>query len=66
MQQGTLNDVNNLGKKLSLVLGCALRLPARSGDVFVCSHGVVFQMLELRSSDDWSWAKEKHKKEVKQ
>lgn len=66
MQQGISNNVDFIAKKLSLLLGCTIGLDSRGRNVFVCKHGIPFSISRLQDSDDWTWAKEKHKEETKE
>lgn len=63
MQQGTIDDINKLGSRLSLEIHCGVRYPGFDKNIFVCNCGVVFPIYVLKGSDDWSWAREKHRKE---
>ena len=60
MQEGTFNGTDAVGKRLSIEIGCAVRIPL-SGTVFICNHDVKFSIQRLVNSGDWSWAKEHHK-----
>lgn len=64
MQQGNFNDVDSLGKKLSLVLGCPVRWTGHERNVFVCSHDIAFPLHRLKGLDDWTQVKAEHDKVV--
>lgn len=60
MQQGTTNNIDMLGRKLSLVIDCPVKWPGYDKNMFVCNCGITFPVFRLQGSDDWSWAKEEH------
>ena len=62
MQEGTFNDVDALGKKLSTVINCSVRFHV---DMFVCYHDLVFKLAALRKLDNLDWAKEYHEEMAK-
>lgn len=66
MQQDSMDNIDLLGRKLSLLLDCTIRMPANGNNILVCNHNVAFSIQRLRGSADWSWARKHHKdKEVK-
>lgn len=62
MQEGSFAEVDELGKRLSLVIGCPVTWPGYDKNVFICKHGMAFPIYRLKGSDDWSWVKEEHSK----
>lgn len=62
MQEGSFPDVDRLGKRLSLEIGCPVAWSGHDKNVFVCHHGLAFPLYRLQASDDWSWAKDEHSK----
>jgi len=65
MQEGSFAGVARLGRKLSMVIGCPVRWLGRDRNIFVCAHNISFSISRLVNSNDWSWAKEEHRKAVK-
>jgi len=64
MQEGVIDNVSALGRRLSIEIGCPVSPAALGKNVLVCHHNIAFSMTRLRESIEWQWAKEKHDKEV--
>jgi len=60
MQQGSFEEVNTLGSRLSLEIDCPVAWPRRDKNALTCKHGVIFSISRLRESKDWSWARRMH------
>ena len=59
LQQGQdrLQELNNLGAKLSEVLHCPISYPAFDKNLFVCKHGITFPAFMVKAAyqtNDWS------------
>jgi len=54
-----LVEVDQLGSKLSLEIGCAVHYPAFGKNLFECECGVIFPLYLVRSMD-WDLLREKH------
>jgi len=54
-----LVEVDQLGSKLSLEIGCAVHYPAFGKNLFECKCGVIFPLYLVRSMD-WDLLREKH------
>lgn len=63
MQEGTYN-IDNLATKLSTEIDCSIKYAGSIGkNVLICKCGVMFSVSRLSTSDDWSWARERHDRE---
>jgi len=57
-----LQEVDELGAKLSVALGCAVHYPAFNKNIYECQCGVVFP-LYLVKSQNWQLIIRKHQEE---
>ena len=57
-------EVDELGSRLSIILGCPVHFPAWGKNMFECQCGVIFPLYILKGGD-WKAIKEKHIKERK-
>lgn len=66
MQEGVgSGEVELIGRKLSIVINCAVRWPELKRTVLVCHCGVIFSITMLRDayhSNDWSKVTAHHNK----
>lgn len=65
MQQGSFNEIDKLGSKLSLVIGCAVVYAIYEKNMFTCKHGIPFPIYRLKADSNWDWVKEEHDKQTK-
>ena len=64
VQQGKLEELDQLGSRLSIEIGCPVHFPAYNKNLFECMCGVVFP-LYLVKGQNWAMIKEKHLSEGK-
>jgi len=57
-------EVDQLGSKLSVKIGCAVHYPAYGKHIFECEHGVCFPLFVV-ASEDWEYITHKHSTESK-
>lgn len=61
-EPGNFNEVNKLGKRLSIEIRCPVTFPAYDKNAFRCKCGVFFPVFMLRGGD-WTAVKRKHEEE---
>jgi len=59
MQPGLEGELDTLGSKLSVEIGCPVHYPAYNKNLFECRCGVIFP-LYLVKSRNWGLIKQKH------
>ena len=64
IQPGFNEEIDSLGAKLSLEVGCAVHYPAYGKNLFECKCGVIFPLYVLRGGD-WPGIRKKHEEERK-
>lgn len=64
LQPGLDEEIEELGAKLSIEIGCAVHFPAYNKNLFECMCGVIFP-LYLVKSRDWKLIRKKHSEERK-
>lgn len=62
MQPGLDEELDTLGSRLSVEIGCPVHYPAYNKNLFECRCGVIFP-LYLVKSRDWDRIKQKHLEE---
>ncbi len=62
IQSGNLEEIDQLGSKLSVVIHCSVHFPAYNKNLFECHCGVVFPYYLLKG-DNWKLVKHKHEEE---
>ena len=55
-------EIDELGTKLSIMLGCAVHYPAFGKNLFECSHGVIIPVY-VAKTQDWKKIIQKHEEE---
>jgi len=60
MQQGTLGEIDHLGRRLNMLLDCPIRFPGFGGNYLLCGHDMRISIPKLQESNDWNWVKEEH------
>lgn len=65
MQEGNFTEINTLGKRLSLEIGCPVTWPGHNKNMFVCVHDITFPVYRLKGSVDWGWALSEHEAGIK-
>lgn len=63
-QQGFTQEVDHLGAKLSIEIGCPVHYPAYNKNLFECRCGVIFPLYMVKG-EDWELIKKKHIEERK-
>jgi len=59
--EGVFDEIDRLGKRLSLELSCAVTWPGYDKNLFKCiRHGFSVPLFRLRAGDDWHWVGEEH------
>ncbi len=64
VQQGLDNELDLLGSKLSIEIGCPVHYPAYNKRLFECRCGVIFPYY-LVDGGNWEGIKRKHEEERK-
>lgn len=64
IQSGFGEEIDYLGAKLSIEIGCAVHFPAYNKNLFECMCGVIFP-LYLVKGQDWNLIRQKHIEERK-
>lgn len=59
MRPGFNEEIDSLGSKLSLEIGCPVHYPAFDKNLFECRCGVVFPLYLLRGGN-WEAVRKKH------
>lgn len=57
-----MQEVMELGEKLSLAIGCTVHYPAFGKNLFECKCGVIFPVYFVRSKN-WDLVKKRHEEE---
>lgn len=64
LQQGLSEEIDYLGAKLSVEIGCPVHYPAFNKNLFECKCGVIFPLYVVKL-EDWELIKRKHVEERK-
>ena len=54
-----MEEVDELGKQLSIVIGCPVHYPAYGKRLFECECGIIYPLYVV-SGGDWETIKQKH------
>lgn len=63
-QPGLSEEIDYLGAKLSVEIGCAVRFPAYNKNLFECKCGVIFPLYVVKGQN-WDLVRQKHEEERK-
>jgi len=64
VQSGNLDEIDSLGKELSLKLDCPVHYPAHNKNLFECRCGVIFPLYVVKG-ENWQEIIRKHIEERK-
>lgn len=64
VQSGLTEELDYLGAKLSIEIGCPVHYPAYNKSLFECKCGVVFPLYLVRGQN-WDLIRRKHEEERK-
>ena len=62
IQPGLSEELDSLGSKLSVEIGCAVHYPAYNKHLFECRCGVIFPVYLVKGGD-WEVVRRKHEEE---
>lgn len=62
LQPGLSEEIDGLGARLSVEIGCPVHYPAYGKNLFECKCGVVFPLYLVRA-ENWEMIKRKHQEE---
>ena len=62
---GFPEDIERLGSRLSIELGCPIKFPGFEKNTFVCRHEMVIPVFRLKVDEGWTFVKREHEEWLK-